>query len=380
VYEIRTARERDPLFPVGVAWLRDKLGDIPEFRPRDVVTWARDRWEQQQALLDEVGGESWLEGWRSAPAMAPAVTSIDATVDEEVKRKLIEGVNRRKLQPSSLPPDDDNLSSLVASLLQHCIGESRYTLADLKRVRAGRKPPPYQLLARERHSDGSTVNTGITFLTASSGHGARWALSRMLEDTTPPEHRILVTDEERRPLRLGKAGREQYEKLCGLGRQRFLHVKLTFEGYADLDSMVALLGDARSGDLEVEHPRGTPRAVGEQEALASLHRGGRFLAHPLLRELLTEELRPISELAQVQQILDEKRAKEHITAELSWRLGLMARELAQTFVNREQLEPQLIDDVWARFKDIARTLHEEGHVYATALDDDLFLQFRKKPP
>jgi hypothetical protein len=378
VPEVAAARERDAMFPIGTSWFLEKLGDLPEFRPRDVVTWARDRWEQQQALLEDIGGQRWIDTWQSAPPLHVSSNDIDAVIDEEVKKKLMEGINRRKLQPSTLPPDEDNLAILVNGLLTHCVGDQRYTLTDLKRTKLGRKAVTYHLLATERRADGLSVTTGVTFLTAPSGHGTRWALSRMLGDTSPPTHRILVTDEERRPLRLGKEGREQYEKLDGLGNQEFLHVKLSFEAYADLDSMVGLLGDARSGDLEVEYPKGTPRAVTETEALASLHRNGRFLAHPLLRELLTEDLDPISEVAGKAKGFDENRARQHIAAELSWRLGLMARELAQTFSIREKLTAEPLDDVWARIKETARKLHDEGHVYAAAQDDDLFLQFRKK--
>lgn len=378
VDRVAGARRKDSIFPLGSAWFREKQGDIPEFRPRDVVMWARDRWEQQQALLEKLGGERWFNEWEAAQPQPAKAESLDALIDEEVKKKLLEGVNRRKLEPFSLPPNEDNLATLARTLLAHCVGDSRYTLTGLNASKPSRKTPAYQLLAQERRADGLNVTSGITFVTAPSGHGSRWALARIVEDAKPPTHRILVTDEDRRPLKLAKASGEHYAQLCKLGKRGFLHIKLSFEAYAELDSISALIGEARGGDLEIEYPRGVARAVTEEEALSSLHRTGRFLAHPLLREMLTEETSTVSDPPIANGNYDEKRAREHIIAELSWRLGLMARELAQTFIGREKIPERLADHIWAKMKETAQGLHQEGHVYAHAQDDDLFLQFRKK--
>ena len=379
VPEVARARESDPLFPIGTPWFREKLGDVPEFRPRDIVTWARDRWEQQQALLESRGGAQWIADWQAAKSPPAPAVNVAALIDEEVKRKLAEGVNRRKLEPASLPPDEDNLATLTYNLLARCVGDSRGTLVDLSRPKPVKKAVTHHLLAKERRSDGIAVTTGITFITAASGHGPRWALTRILDDKNPPDHVLLVTDEERRPLRLGKAGQEQYEKLKKRGKGQFEHVKLSFESYAELDAMVGLLGDAKGGDLEIEHPKGTPRAVSENEAVESLHRNGKFLAHLLLHELLTEEVGTIRPEPKPGNHYNEERAKQHIMAELSWRLGLMAKELTQTFIARERLSKQPFDVLWARIKTTAQSLHAEGNVFAHAQDDDLFLQFRKKP-
>src|SRR5208282_879557 len=102
---------------------------------------------------------------------------------------------------------------------------------------------------------------GLTFVTVDNANGFTAALSRMLDDEHPPNHRILVTDEERRPLRTGAKGKDVYDRLCKLGRSQFIHLKLTFAHYAELDSMMGVLGAARVGDLEVEHPRGKPYVV-----------------------------------------------------------------------------------------------------------------------
>ena len=51
----------DTLFPLGRAWLEEQLGDGLEFRPRDILTWARDAWEDEQARLARLGGEEWIQ-------------------------------------------------------------------------------------------------------------------------------------------------------------------------------------------------------------------------------------------------------------------------------------------------------------------------------
>jgi hypothetical protein len=378
VEEVIAARKRDRLFPLGAAWLEQRLDGVQELRPRDAILWARDRWEAQQERLAAVGGKRWLKEWPgSGSGPKPPVAKVEDVIDAEVKKKLVEGINRRLLQQASLPPDDDNLASLTHHLLAQC-EEGGSTLTGVERLAAKKRgpAPAYHLLAKEKRADGVLVTTGVTFVCAPSGHGARLPLQRMADDPKPPDHRILVTDEERRPLKLGGAGQAAYDKLCKLGRQRFLHVRLNFSGHAELDSLVGLLGAARSQDLEIEHPRGQYRKVTEDEVMASFQRQNLLLAHTLLRELLTEEIvdagagsvRPLE--------WDPQRTREHIMAELSWRIGLMAKELAQIFSSRKKLPEARFPEVWLHLKQMAQALHDEGHVHATALDDDLFVQLR----
>jgi hypothetical protein len=238
--------------------------------------------------------------------------------------------------------------------------------------------PAYHLLAQEKRADGVLVTTGVTFVCAASGHGARAPLQRMADDPRPPDHRILVTDDERRPLKLGDAGRAAYDKLCAQGLQRFLHLKLKFPAHAELDSLVGLLGAARSQDLEIEHPRGEYRKVTEDEVVASFHRQGLLLGHPLLRELLTEEMAVVDGGGSPHSDWDALRTKEHIMADLSWRTGFMAREFAKVFAERERLPEARFEEAWAHVKKVAQALHDDGRVHATAQDDDLFIQLRSK--
>ncbi|WP_437779121.1 ATP-binding protein [Sorangium sp. So ce1097] len=384
IEEVIAARRRDRLFPLGSAWLEQRLAGVEELRPRDAILWARDRWEAQQDRLAAVGGKRWLKEWPGpgpdgGPAPAPA-PKLEDVIDAEVKKKLEEGTMRRRLQQASLPPDEDNLASLTHHLLARCAGQTGATLLGIEHLTAKKrgKAPAYHLLAREKRADGVIVTTGVTFVCAPSGHGARMPLQRMADDTKTTDKRILVTDEERRPLRLGGAGKAAFDALCKLGRQRFLHLHLDFAGHAELDSLVGLLGAARSQDLEIEHPRGQYRKVTEAEVLASFQRQSLLLAHPLLRELLTEEIVKGGADSVAPPAWDPQQTREHIMAELSWRLGLMAKELAQIFATRKKLQDRRFPEVWAHIKKTAQALHDEGHVHATATDDDLFVQLRGK--
>lgn len=381
VEEVIAARKQDRLFPLGSRWLEQRLEGMEELRPRDAILWARDRWEAQQERIAAVGGKRWLKEWPgSERGRAPQETGPEDVIDAEVKKKLVEGINRRRLQQASLPPDEDNLASLTHHLLAKCAGQGGYTLMSVERLATKKRgsAPAYYLLAKEKRADGVIVSTGVTFLCAPSGHGARLPLQRMVEDQKAPHHRILVTDEERRPLTLGGAGQAAYDKLCKLGRQRFLHIRLDFSGHAELDSLVGLLGAARSQDLEIEHPRGQYRKVTEAEVMASFHRQSLLLGHPLLRELLTEEIVDRDRGSVTPPEWDPQRTREHIMAELSWRLGFMAKELAQIFASRKKLPDERVPEVWSHIKKVAQALHDEGHVHATAQDDDIFVQLRSK--
>src|SRR5207249_3574321 len=103
-------------------------------------------------------------------------------------------------------------------------------------------------------------------------------LRRLVQDTRPPERVVVVTD-ERRPLDPGAAGKDYLEQLRQHGS--FVSVNLTFPQYAELDALQAVVGLARSGDLEIELPGGQARRLSETEVIESHHRRQRFQAHPL---------------------------------------------------------------------------------------------------
>jgi len=63
-------------------------------------------------------------------------------------------------------------------------------------------------------------------------------------------------------------------------------LELTFAEIAELDALQAVVGLARSGELEIEPGPGQVRTLAAGEAIASLQRQNRYLGCRLLRELL----------------------------------------------------------------------------------------------
>jgi hypothetical protein len=287
---------QDGLFPLGSAWFADRLGTLPDFRPRDLLSWASDRWQQQQDVLAVRGGPAWLEGWPGEhfvppPPPPPSAEDERESIDRAVERKLAEQRAQRQREPYTLPPSEDNLARLVYALLAQCL--NRPDSGGLEEVQHLVPPKngqraPYDLILRQRPGpDGRVVRTGVRFLAADHANTSAAALRWLMQDLQPPDRVFLVTD-ERQPPALGSVGAERMEQLQQRGRTRFRHVDLLFEHYADLDALQAVVGLARTGDLEVETSPGQKRPVTAQEVVESHHRRQRYLAHPLLRELLSE--------------------------------------------------------------------------------------------
>ena len=372
----------DTLFPLGRAWLDRRLGDAIEFRPRDVLIWARDAWDAGRAKLKDKGAARWLAEWPGEPVLVtpqpePTRAEIEAAIDAEVGRKVEERIAQRRLQPGSLPPDAGNLAGLVEALLRQCGGEGLpYTFRGVGRRRKEKGVlPPYDLLVRERPAgDDREVTTGVLFVT-NIGLSATAALRRLLEDEPGPDHRILVTDQERRPLKVGQQGIEYYRDLVKLGPERFEHIKIDADRYAALDALEGVVQMARVGDLEVEVPRGAIRPVTEAEVVASHHRTGRYLAHPVLHPLLTEEPAAIVDRVEVVE-LDEADVQQYIAAQLAWQMGATARAIAEKYAGTAKAPKVTPEALWSGVKGIAERMHGAGHIHAQPWDDDLLLILR----
>jgi hypothetical protein len=384
--EVRRRFHEDTLFPLSREWLERQLGDGIDFRPRDVLSWARDAWEQQQAEISRVGPEAWLRAWprtspdRTGPIAPPVLTAeeLERAIDEVVERKIAEHVEQLRLHPGSLPPDAGNLAGLVESLLAHCQGDGlpyTFRAVERKTKKAG-KLPPYDLHVQERRQpDDRVVATGILCVT-NVGNSATAALRRLLEDNHPPDHRLLITDHERRPLKVGIQGLEYLRDLQKLGEDRFEHLKIDFEQYAKLDALRNVVGMARSGDLEIEVQPGSPRAVTEEEVVASHHRKDRYRSHPVLRPLLTEEP-PIIEPPPEEVQLDENDVRKYVMAQLAWMMGSTASAIAKGYIGVMKTVKISEVDAWPQVKTIVEQMHTEELIYATPQDDDLFLLLRK---
>jgi hypothetical protein len=387
VEEVRRLVHEDTLFPLGRAWLDAQLGEAIDFRPRDILTWARDAWEERQAEAARLGGEEWIRSWRgdvpkgTEPGdQKPLIkAAIDSLIDTAVDGKIAEHVSQLRLQPGSLPPDAGNLAGLVESLLGQCLGEGvPYTVRGVERTKKkGTKLPPHDLLVRERREpDGREVTTGVLFMT-NVGLSATAALRRLLEDDKPPDHRLLVTDHERRPLKVGAQGVEYYKDLEKLGPGRFEHLKIDFALYAALDALRDVVGLARSGDLEIEAPPGTLRPVSEAEVVASHHRRDRYRNHPLLRPLLTEDPLPPEVKPPDVVSLDAKDVRQYVMAQLAWMMGSTAQAIAKGYIVVKKDARLTYEAAWPQVKTIAGQMHDDGLIHATPHDDDLFLLLRK---
>ena len=371
---------KDPLLPLGSTWVEGRFAKVIDVRPRDVIDWSRVRWDDEQETLEEQGDDVWIAAVGSGrrqvqPVSDPPPANEKQAIADVVAKKLKQAQNHRALKPESLPPDADNLATLAHQLLQHCVGSEAYSLREIERISAKKGPVTYDIAAKEETPDGSSVTNGLKFLTDDNARSVVWTLKRFKNDAKPPTHRLLVTDEDRRPLKLGKAGREIYEELTKSGALE--HIKLTFDDYARLDAMSVVLGSARVGDLEVGIGGGRFRSVTEAECLAAMHQHGVFLQHPLLHELLTEE-RAVKNEGPRSSGLDKQMVRQRIVAELQWRLGMTGREMALIILEREKLARELGTAVHQLVLDEAKALHSSGHVCATAQDDDLFVQLLKK--
>jgi hypothetical protein len=280
-----------PLFPLGEAWRAEFLRDKVDLRPRDVVNWAREGFRREQEALAREGGPAWLATWgrRQPITEGPKTDNDDAqqAIDRRVARQVAEHAAQRRHQPETLPPDADNLAGLVGSLLEQCraLGEYGIEAAERTATRSGIRPA-CDLLMRRRAGDGEE-RSWLTFVVTTSGLSTTGSLRRLVEADEPPERVFLITD-QRRPLVLGLKGEEHLAKLREGCAGQFRHVELTAGDYAELDALRAVVGRARSGELELEVAPARSRPLSEAEVIESLHRQGRYRAARLLRDLLGE--------------------------------------------------------------------------------------------
>ena len=292
---VRLWVRQDELYPLGRGWYERHLRDRVDVRPRDVLNWAREGWRAQQELLAKEGGHDWLANWtgRDVPPVdggpvkqGPPEAVIDRKVEEQVEERRA----LRAAEPAALPADADHLVGLLRALLVQCRDGGRYGVLDVERVpsRAGARPT-YDLVLRRRLPDGGAEQVGIAAVTAENATSVTASLRRLVEDGRPLDRVVLLTD-ERVGLRLGERGQEHLQELRERGPERFETVELSFAEYAELDALQAVVGEARSGDLEIEPAPGQVRAVREPEVIDSHHRRGRYLACRLLRRLLAPEV------------------------------------------------------------------------------------------
>lgn len=365
----------DALFPLGHDWFEQRTEDSPEFRPRDIITWARGRWAEQRASIDVLGPDQWIECWPTdATPPPPSTHPLEELIDEKVDCKISEQIRRRELDATTLPPDASNLAGLTEVLLEQCLDhQPACTIVGLEHPPKKRaQQPTYQLIVRERRADGKEVATGLVFVVTGSKQSATAAVKRLANDDTPPDHVLLIGD-ERQTLQFGTKGAEYFDQLKNRGKDFFKTIELTFEQYAKLDALQAVVGEARSGDLEVQLANGQNQTVIEPEVIASHHRKDRYRKHPLLVELLTEASEPISPPSPPPS-LDKEDVQQFIVAQLALTMGSSSVEIAKKYAACGKLGNDFsFDKLKDQMEEIAQAMHTAGVIHATPMEEYLYL-------
>ena len=291
---VRQRRQEDDLFPLGQAWAEEFFRDRIDLRPREAIKGAFDGWQREQETLKIRGGPDWLEEWGRQLHVEPVVPppelseeQIRAAIDSKVSQKIAAHRELKRQQPDTLPPDAANLAGVIATLLRHL---DDLTI-ELPQFGSPDRAFPYSLVVRRQAGDGVVARIGVRCLADGSALSTTKALRFLVEASPHPEQTLLVT-EERSPLVFGvqptAKGRQYYAELNQQKQGQFQHLQMTFEEYAHLDALQAVVGMAKSGDLEIDLPGGKTRQVSEEEVIASHVRRERYGAVPVLRELLTE--------------------------------------------------------------------------------------------
>jgi hypothetical protein len=381
---IKEQLAHDSLFPLGRTWYDQRVSESPEVQPRRVIDWARERWEQQQARLAAEPAADWLRSWpREGPALPPP--SRKEAVDALVAAKVAELTARRRQEPHTLPPSAENLAGLVHTLLQQCLNRpGQYALTRLSRPAALKKTmrPPYDFRTHGAAGpDGKAPGVGVLFLGTGSATSAAGSLRRLVQAPTAvtPDRLLLVT-EERQPLKLARAGQGYLKQLSARGSPAFSQTTLTFEQYAQLDALQAVVGLARSGDLEVEAGPGESPAVREDEVIDSHHWHGRYLQQKLLAALLDlargkDPEPPCTKPPPV----DEKDLREFIGSRLALKMGASSHEMAEWYAEyraRKGAPPLDPAACKAAVEKAARQLHAEEKLQATPASEGLYLLWK----
>lgn len=329
---------------------------------RDVLTWAADRWHQNQQAAEDLGNVVWLQQW---PKLGGSTSNPGPTVDEIVAAKYEEAVNSRRLQPGTLPADADNLLGLTEELLEHCLGrENRYSVRKIERPNNGQ----VELIVHEMEGGNEVVNHVKFVVTGSKTSSA--AQLKKLRDGSVAVRRILVTDEERMPLQVGPAGQQHLVALKAL-KDSFTHAKLDLEQYAKLDAMISVINEARSGDLETITADGKSRPILVEEVINAHHKADRYRQHPLLQPLICEPPKKID--VEPPKPINESEFREYALAKLAFMMHIALRELTHNYLITIS-HAAMVDDVLKNAKEIAMTMHSEGKIVVKPWNNDLLLE------
>lgn len=305
--EANALRTRDALFPLGETWSKRTLFEATgekksDLRPRSVINQAGSAWDREAVAIRQLGATEWLANWpHDADGPTPFEDEIEIdlprVIDQRVAAKIEEHRQSRLLRPEELPVDAGNVAGLLTSILKSCERASLPYKTEsysqfggiVESPTKSRNKPAFQLLIEQRSGSLTDHKTtiGVAIAEASSGNAATNLLKRIiteLGDSDGPDRAILIVD-GRDPLELANKGQEYLEELKSQS-DRFSCETLDFEQYAMLDAFEAVVGMARSGDLEAVLSQGISRPISEDEVYESHHRNQRYLYPPVLCNLI----------------------------------------------------------------------------------------------
>ncbi len=322
----------DALFPLGEAWMAETMGDSAGFRPRDLMVQANDRWLDNQRAIFSKGATRWLREW---PKLDDAVTGettppVPVDIDAEILSKVEEEKNRQRLQPGLLPPDGGNLYGILCRLLEYCTDPTHgYSLQS---VEPGTHADELSVMEQ---SEGHSLRNFVKVVVTGNATATAARLRHLLQ-ATDCQRRILVTD-QRYDLALGATGKSYYQNLLDLG-DGFKHYKLSLIDYAELHAMLAVIGEANSGDVEVRDSDRTWRKLTPDDVVQCFHRNNYFRKQTLLAEFLCEPttIEPIKPL-----VMDESGFRDYVRSRLALLMGANLSELLRRFILEQQLSISL---------------------------------------
>lgn len=283
--EVQVRLRQDAFFPLGSRWCEQFLRDKIELRPRDVFSAAREAWYR---LRDSSRVSTTSDGEPSEVLSVVPLTPAEQlnAVDEHVAQRLSESRSHLVTDPLRLPGSAEHMIGLIKALLQQC---QQLNLANWQveiPLARGKNRPHYDLMVRPRSDvEAESLHVGLAFLSTGSAMATTTRLRGMLQDRNIPEHVWIIT-EERSPLALGNKGEEYLAKLSRNRKCEFRVIELPFAAYADLDSLQAVVLQARAGDLELPAVGGKPLALSEREVMESFARQSRYQSAAILRDLL----------------------------------------------------------------------------------------------
>ena len=364
--EVQQLLESHSLFPLGESEFEKHFGQVVDVRPRSVIKWADGWWRQEQEKLHATeDGKSWLRDWPHGEVTQVAKPESEI-IDEAVRTFLNEKIAERRNHPGALPPDSDNLATVVERLLSHCRGREDYSLLESRRAKDDK--PCHLVVVERAKPTGKRVHTGVTFVTARNGHAAWRPLDRLIE-ANKFEHRLLVTDEERCPLPKTKPIQDRLKQLESLGQDGFKHIGLSFQEYVLLDALRSAVDDAANIVISAGL-HGGDRALTSKEVADSLHRQGRFVEHRLLQELLTE---PSTVPLPPPPLVDSELIQKVIVGKLGWNICCTTNDVATTVLDQLPQPQPTFEVVHAAVVEVAQRFSQAGQLTVKAHLNGLLL-------